>query len=141
MRVEDLRRLLTGNLYLQATLEVEQCLQDVITSLWSEEFVCEDAEIVLATLKNLLARMFASGLSDAERMRIGERSSKAIYVHSHMDEENFDSERIRQCCVGIREADGSNIPSCAYNVLYRQRDTRFNLLPAKPMITLGKGRF
>jgi uncharacterized radical SAM superfamily Fe-S cluster-containing enzyme len=141
MRGEDLRRLLTGSLYLQATPEVEQCLQDVITALWSEEFICEDAEIVLSTLKNLLARMFAPGLSDAERMRIGERSSKAIYVHSHMDEENFDSDRIRQCCVGIREADGRNIPSCAYNVLYRPRDTRFNLVPAQPIATLGLGSF
>jgi uncharacterized radical SAM superfamily Fe-S cluster-containing enzyme len=141
MRSEDLRRLLTGSLYLQATPDVEQCLQDVITRLWSEEFFCEELEIVLATLKNLLARMFAPNLSDGERMRIGERSSKAIYVHSHMDEENFDSDRIRQCCVGIREPDGSNIPSCAYNVLYRPRDTRFSLLPAEAMTSLGNGRF
>jgi len=36
-----------------------------------------------------------------------------------MDEETFDTDRIRQCCVGIREPDGTNIPSCAYNTLYR----------------------
>lgn len=141
MRAEDLRTLLKDSLYLQATPDVEQGLQDVINSLWSEEFVCEDAEIVLATLKKLLAQMFAPGLSDAERMRIGERSSKAIYIHSHMDEENFDTDRIRQCCVGIREADGSNIPSCAYNVLYRPQDARFNLHPAESVANLGSGRF
>lgn len=140
MSAEDLRSLLTGSLYLQATFKVEQVLQDVITRLWSEEFMCEEAELVLATLKNLLARMFAPGLSDTERTRIGERSSKAIYVHSYMDEENFDSDRISQCCVGIREPDGSNIPSCAYNVLYRPRDARFNLAPAAPIATLGHGR-
>ena len=140
MSTEDLRHLLTGNLYLQATPQVEQCLQDVITHLWSEAFICEEVEIVLVTLKSLLARLFAPGLSDVERMQIGEHSSKAIYVHSHMDEENFDSDRIRQCCVGIREPDGSNIPSCAYNVLYRPRDARFNLAPAAPIATLGQGR-
>ena len=140
MRGEDLRKLLAGGLYLQATAQVEQILQDVIASLRSEEFICDEVEIVLSTLKHLLAQMFAPGLSDLQRNQIGEHSVKAIYVHSHMDEENFDSERIRQCCVGIREADGSNIPSCAYNILYRQRDARFNLRPAAPVATLGSGK-
>ena len=57
-----------------------------------------------------------------------------------MDEETFDRDRIRQCCVGIREPDGTNIPSCAYNVLYRNRDARFTGAPAAPLITLGRGR-
>ena len=30
-----------------------------------------------------------------------------------------------RCSVGVPEADGSNIPTCAYNVLYRERDPRF----------------
>ncbi len=57
-----------------------------------------------------------------------------------MDEETFDTDRIRQCCVGIREPDGTNIPSCAYNVLYRNRDERFQQAPAPPLTTLGPGR-
>jgi uncharacterized radical SAM superfamily Fe-S cluster-containing enzyme len=73
-------------------------------------------------------------------MRHAEQSAKAIYIHSHMDEDTFDTDRIRQCCVGIREPDGTNIPSCAYNVLYRNRDARFTGKPAAPLITLGKGR-
>ena len=140
MPPEDLRQLLAGSLYLEPTPQVEQGLQDVITRLWSGEIECADADLVLTTLKGLLQRMFAPGLSGEEQMRIGERSSKAIYVHSHMDEENFDTERIRQCCVGIREPDGSNIPSCAYNVLYRNRDARFKALPDAPIATLGSGR-
>ncbi len=136
----DLRALLTGTLYLEATPAVEQRLQDVITRLWSGEIACADSEAVLVTLRGLLDRMFAPGLTDEERTRIGELSSKAIYVHSHMDEETFDTDRIRQCCVGIREPDGSNIPSCAYNILYRNRDTRFSLAPAGPVATLGSGR-
>ena len=32
---------------------------------------------------------------------------------------------IMKCCVGVPEADGSNIPTCSYNVLYREKDPRF----------------
>jgi uncharacterized radical SAM superfamily Fe-S cluster-containing enzyme len=136
----DLRALLIGTLYLEPTAEVERRLGDVINRLWSGETACDDADAVLSALKALLGRMFAPGLSAAERMRIGEESSKAIYVHSHMDEETFDTDRIRQCCVGIREPDGTNIPSCAYNVLYRNRDHRFSAAPAPPVGSLGRGR-
>jgi hypothetical protein len=136
----DLRSLMTGTLYLEPTPEVERGLQDVLTRLWTEEIECADRDIVLATLKGLLQRMFAPGLQAEERMRIGEQSSKAVYVHSHMDEETFDTDRIRQCCVGIREPDGRNIPSCAYNILYRHRDARFKDLPLAPVATLGQGR-
>ena len=54
-----------------------------------------------------------------------ERSTRAIYIHSHMDEENFDVARVMKCCVGVPETDGSNTPTCSYNVLYRERDARF----------------
>jgi uncharacterized radical SAM superfamily Fe-S cluster-containing enzyme len=95
---------------------------------------------VLSTLKELLGRLTAPGVGQLERLRLAERSSKAIYLHTHMDEETFDTDRIRQCCVGIREPDGTNIPSCAYNVLYRNRDTRFTQHPAPALATLGPGR-
>jgi uncharacterized radical SAM superfamily Fe-S cluster-containing enzyme len=141
MERSDLRELLKGSLYLEPTPEVEQRLQEVINRLWAQDSANADHAMVLATLKDLLKRMFAPHLTLDERTRIGEQSSKAIYVHSHMDEETFDTDRIRQCCVGIREPDGTNIPSCAYNILYRNRDTRFNLVPAAPLATLGSGRF
>jgi hypothetical protein len=99
-----------------------------------------DADEVLAVLKDLTARLFAPGLVDAERLRIAERSTKAIYVHTHMDEESFDSDRIRQCCVGMPAADGTSIPSCAYNVLYRERDARYTPAPRPAVTSLGKGR-
>ena len=53
------------------------------------------------------------------------RLSKAIYIHSHMDEETFDVERIVQCCDSNCYADGSTIPVCSYNVLYREKEARF----------------
>ncbi len=136
----DLRALLGGMLYLEPSPEMEQRLQDVINRLWTGELACPEAEAVLATLKALLGRLMAPGVSQEERLRLAERGSKAIYLHTHMDEETFDTDRIRQCCVGIREPDGTNIPSCAYNVLYRNRDGRFSQRPAPPISTLGPGR-
>jgi uncharacterized radical SAM superfamily Fe-S cluster-containing enzyme len=136
----DLRALLVSALYMEPGLEMEQRLQDVISRLWSGEIECPEPERVLATLKQLIAALFAPGLSDLERLRVAEASSKAVYVHAHMDEESFDTDRIKQCCVGIREPDGTNIPSCAYNVLYRNRDSRFTSRPAPALITLGAGR-
>jgi 7,8-dihydro-6-hydroxymethylpterin dimethyltransferase len=140
MPYAEMRALFAGSLYLEPSPAVEQGLQDVITRLWSGEIACDEAELVLASLKALLTKMFAPGISLTEQMRVAEQGAKAIYVHSHMDEESFDTDRIRQCCVGIREPDGSNIPSCAYNILYRDRDARFSSRPKSPLITLGKGR-
>jgi hypothetical protein len=140
MTPADLRAMLAGMLYLEPTPEMEARLADVINRLWSGELPCDDADAVLARLKHLTGAVFAPGVAPLERMRRAEASSKAIYVHAHMDEETFDTDRIRQCCVGIREPDGANIPSCAYNTLYRNRDARFAPEPAPPLITLGRGR-
>ena len=57
--------------------------------------------------------------------KIAERTVKAIYIHSHMDEENFDVARVMKCPVGVPQEDGGNIPTCSYNVLYREKDERF----------------
>jgi len=136
----DLRELLAGMLYLEPTLHVEQKLGDVINRLWAGEIESADAEPILARLRALTQSVFERGLASSERLRRAEASAKAIYIHAHMDEDTFDTDRIRQCCVGIREPDGTNIPSCAYNTLYRDRDARFAAKPAAPLITLGRGR-
>ncbi len=136
----EFRAMLAGGLYLEPGPEMERALEDILTRLWAGEIPCDDVDEVLGTLKELMARVFTPSVPHAERLRISETYSKAIYVHAHMDEETFDTDRIRQCCVGIREPSGANIPSCAYNVLYRDRDKRFSLAPSAPLITLGRGR-
>jgi uncharacterized radical SAM superfamily Fe-S cluster-containing enzyme len=136
----DLRELLAGSLYLEPTLAMEHKLGDVINRLWAGDIACDDTDAVLVRLREVTQSVFERGLAAAERLRRAERSAKAIYVHAHMDEDTFDTDRIRQCCVGIREPDGTNVPSCAYNVLYRDRDARFAERPAPPLLTLGRGR-
>jgi uncharacterized radical SAM superfamily Fe-S cluster-containing enzyme len=140
MEKEDLRDLLTGRLYIEPDERTERKLHDVISRLWAGDIECERADEVLTVLRELVDGIFAPGLSDEERLQVSERSTKAVYIHSHMDEETFDTDRIQQCCVGIVEPDGSNIPSCAYNVLYRERDERFMRQPKPPLYTMGEGR-
>jgi 7,8-dihydro-6-hydroxymethylpterin dimethyltransferase len=140
MEGETLRDMLAGGLYLEPGPQMEARLEEVIDRLWAGDIVCDDAEAVLRTLRRIIDDVFAPHLDEDARMRVAERSTKAIYVHAHMDEETFDTDRIRQCCVGIREPDGTNIPSCAYNVLYRERDARFMERPAEPLVQLGLRR-
>ncbi|HXK16934.1 MAG TPA: hypothetical protein VNG33_04000, partial [Polyangiaceae bacterium] len=106
---------------------VEQMLRDAMDELWASPESLPESEAVLATLKRLVREMFPEDkvLALHERQKIAERASKAVYIHSHMDEESFDVSRIMKCSVGVPETDGSNIPTCAYNVLYREKDARF----------------
>lgn len=136
----DVRETLVDTLYLLPGRRVEERVARAIDALWSGEIECEDGGAVLGSLKALLHELSAPGLSEAERTRIAERCTKAIYVHTHMDEETFDTDRIRQCCVAMPDANGGAIPSCAYNVLYRERDARFMEEPRAALVTLGRGR-
>jgi hypothetical protein len=97
---------------------------------------------VLRTLKRLVKEMFpADGSLDRRAPKVAERASKAVYIHSHMDEESFGRARgIMKCSVGVPEADGSNIPTCAYNVLYREQDAslRQSGRPERMLITVAR---
>ena len=68
-------------------------------------------------------------IARARRCASAERAAKAVYVHSHMDEETFDTERVAQCCDSNCYADGSTIPVCNYNVLYREKEAAFMTEP------------
>jgi len=120
--------MLEDSLYIEPREKVEQIFLDIIDDMWADPDRLEESEAVLSTLKRLIREMFPQDgppLSLAARRKIVERSSKAIYIHSHMDEENFDVARVMKCCVGVPGPDGTNIPTCSYNVLYRERDPRF----------------
>jgi uncharacterized radical SAM superfamily Fe-S cluster-containing enzyme len=129
MTAEELYEGLTDRLYLEPTPKLEATLHTAIDRLWAHGG--DDAERTLRLLKRLLAAMFPAGrsLAYAESLRAAERAVKAVYVHSHMDEETFDTERAADCCDSNCYADGTTIPVCNYNVLYREKEHHFNLLP------------
>ena len=124
----DLFGLLADSLYIEPREKLEESFRGVIDRLFAEPDCLPEAGRVSSTLKRLLNQLFPPGapsLSLTARRRIAERSAKAIYIHSHMDEETFDAGRVMKCCVGVPAADGTNIPTCSYNVLYREQDPRF----------------
>ncbi len=124
----QLFELLEDSLYIEPREKLEEVFRGIIDRLWSNPDLLPESGAVLRTLKRLLKEMFppaGPSLSVQDRRRIAEKSSKAIYIHSHMDEENFDVARVMKCCVGVPGPDGTNIPTCSYNVLYREKDPRF----------------
>jgi hypothetical protein len=40
----------------------------------------------------------------------------------------------------VPSADGGNIPTCSYNILYRARDARFSAVPQTPLAEFPGGR-
>lgn len=136
MSREKLFGLLQDSLYIEPRAKFEDVLREMIDDLWANPDRLPESRSVLKTLKRLLNEMFppeGERPSETERQRIAERSAKAIYIHSHMDEESFDVSRAMSCCVCVPELDGTIIPACSYNVYHRERDTRFtdNGLPEK----------
>jgi 7,8-dihydro-6-hydroxymethylpterin dimethyltransferase len=129
MSRETMYDLLSDRLYIEPSVKLESALQDAINRLWAED--TSEAERILVILKGLLKNLFPEGqaLHWREARQISERAAKAIYLHSHMDEETFDTDRIVQCCVGVPYPDGSNVPTCSYNILYRDKEEQFNPRP------------
>jgi uncharacterized radical SAM superfamily Fe-S cluster-containing enzyme len=120
---------LSDHLYMEPGQKLEQAILDAIDRLWATG----DAEATraLRILRRLLDDLFPpGGIDRAAALAVAERASKAVYVHSHMDEETFDTERVAQCCDSNCYADGSTIPVCSYNVLYRDKEERFMQRPA-----------
>ena len=123
----------------------------MVSRLWAGAVELEpglEPATVLAGLRALLDEAFAPGAPVAARMAAlrrvlddlypagghadrlaqlaaGERWIKAVYIHSHMDEETFDTERAAECCDSNCYADGRTIPVCNYNVLYRDTEAKF----------------
>ena len=145
----DLFALLSDSLYIEPRERIESVLREAMDRLWAgpseppadgEGLSEERTEAVLRALKQLLLQMFPQEkiLTLRERQKIAERSIKAIYIHSHMDEESFDVSRIMKCSVGVPEIDGSNIPTCSYNILYREKDQRY--IAPKTLERMSEGR-
>ena len=120
---------LSGSLYLEPSEKLQQAMRDAMNDLWLNDDA--QSQRILKILKHALDYVFPSqrAISQEESLRRSEELVKAIYLHSHMDEENFDVERIAQCCDADCYPDGSSIPVCAYNILYREKEEHFKAQP------------
>ena len=131
MSRETLYACLSDRLYIEPSRHLEEALQEAIARLWAEDG--EEAERALRILRSLIERIFPRGraIGHEEALRACEEASKAIYIHSHMDEETFDTERIVQCCDSNCYPDGRTVPVCSYNILYREKEDHFMLQPGE----------
>jgi len=132
MPATELYDALADRLYLEPSPRLEDSLKTAIDRLWADGDDDPGSVRALRLLRGLLDTMFPSDhpLTREQALRAGEKAIKAVYVHSHMDEETFDTERAIDCCDSNCYADGTTIPVCNYNVLYREKEERFNIEPA-----------
>jgi hypothetical protein len=110
---------------------LEKEMRNAIDRLWSEG----GDPNALKAMKELLGEVYPTGqtLDAFERQRRAERMIKTIYVHSHMDEDNYEIGRAMRCpdqVPVLNTGDGGPaveklIGACNYNLFYRQQDERF----------------
>jgi hypothetical protein len=75
---------------------------------------------VMKTLRGMLDQMAADRFEARRAFSITERRIKSIFIHAFQDAETFDLARVRRCCNGYPQPDGTVMPACVYNVLGRQ---------------------
>jgi uncharacterized radical SAM superfamily Fe-S cluster-containing enzyme len=128
-----LYELLRGQLYLEPGPATEQLFREIIDDLWTREDASLDSGRILKRLRAMMDALFpAQPLDDRERQKRAEQYMKAVYIHSHMDADNLDLARLRQCCVAVPSEDGRFVPTCAYNNFHRARDARFAAPAGEP---------
>jgi 7,8-dihydro-6-hydroxymethylpterin dimethyltransferase len=133
MPASELYAALSDRLYLEPGPRLEESLKSAIDRLWVEDDGDPESTRTLKLLRGMLDTMFPTDhpLTHEQAIRAGEKAIKAVYVHSHMDEETFDTERAVDCCDSNCYADGTTIPVCNYNVLYREKEAKFTVEPAR----------
>ncbi|MFA6093479.1 MAG: radical SAM protein [Elusimicrobiota bacterium] len=100
--------------------------QDIFKTAVNEQFARgETANLKL--FRELIESLYPQGraLNVFERQRLAESSVRTIYIHAHMDEDNFDCSRAMLCPDLVPTEPGRLIPACTYNLFYRMRDKRF----------------
>lgn len=120
---DDLVEMVGSNYIMHPDDRFHQLFNEAIAKNWSDGTSLD----TLSFIRRLLKKMYPSGgeITPFERQRIAEESILTIYIHAHMDAENFDMSRI-VCCSDLVPVDGEKlIPACAYNLFYRMHDERF----------------
>jgi uncharacterized radical SAM superfamily Fe-S cluster-containing enzyme len=82
----------------------------------------------LKTFRQVLDKLYPSKgqvPSAFDRQRLAESSVRTVYIHAHMDEDNFDCSRAMLCPDLVPSEPGRLIPACTYNLFYRMQDERF----------------
>jgi hypothetical protein len=115
----------------RGTIRADETFEDAIRStideMWTSAGQVPDSAKILKSLRKAIFQMYPEdrALALEERMRIGEGMVKTIFVHAFMDVNTFEVDRIKKCCTHYAMPDGRLMPGCAYNLLYRDKDPRY----------------
>lgn len=103
--------------------ELAAAFREGIDRLWAEG---EDKETI-SFLREAVRELYPPDrrLTREERLARAESLIKMLYIHPHMDEDNFDIGRVSRCGDLVPDESGRMIPACSYNLLYRRQDPRF----------------
>jgi hypothetical protein len=115
-KIADRRRLTeatAGGYLMQPSGEMMREMMDGVNRLWAEG---ADAGVIRG-LRKQAAELHNGGSV--------EETTRAVYIHPHMDEDNFDIDRVSRCGDLVPDEKGRMVPACSYNLLYRQKDDRF----------------
>ena len=99
-------------------------LREMVYDLWSGPAgAAPDTQSVLDTLSGILREISGDcGCFDPRKaFSLTERHINSIFIHAFQDPDTFDLSRVRRCCNGYPQPDGSIIPVCVHNVLRRNR--------------------
>jgi 7,8-dihydro-6-hydroxymethylpterin dimethyltransferase len=107
--------------------QFEEAIRDAIDQMWTSSGQVPDCDRILGVLRRAIFLMYPEdrALELAERLRVGEGLVKTIFIHAFMDVHTFEVDRIKKCCTHYALPDGRLMPGCAYNNLYRDKDSRF----------------
>ena len=120
---ETLIRMSAESYFINPRQNISADLMNGINRLWAEG---ADPQLV-SMLKGMIAELYPNDreIAREEQLRYIERHFKMIYIHPHMDEDNFDIDRVSRCGDVVPDESGRMVPACSYNLLYRQEDARF----------------
>lgn len=117
---EKHNELLRSSATLPASVEVHDSMLDVIHDVFANAETIDRGEEILSALRDTMKTMFPTEqLTPREQVRIGEASSKSIFLHAYMDRHDFDLERLRKCCHHYPQEDGRVMPACGFNMFHR----------------------
>jgi uncharacterized radical SAM superfamily Fe-S cluster-containing enzyme len=81
----------------------------------------------MRALKSVIQDAFPADtrLDETTRRRRAAGVVRTVYLHAHMDEDNFDASRAMLCPDQVPVEPGRLVPACTYNLFYRMQDPRF----------------
>ncbi len=117
-------QLLAGGYLMRPGDGTESLFREALDRLWTRG----GNEDLLDGFRAIIRELYPSSgaaPSISERQRIGEKYVLTVYLHAHMDEDNFDVARVSTCPDQVPDPEGRLISACAYNLFYRMKDPRF----------------